>query len=423
MSLIDRYILRAVLTPLILALCVAAMLLLLEQMLRLFDFVLAEQGPVDVVWRMMANLVPHYLGLALPLGVFLGIMLAFRNLSLSSELDALSSSGISFARLLRPVYALVIVLLIFDFALVGYIQPYGSYKYDQIRFDVTSGAFGIRIKAGEFIELDDGVVIRLGSIDKQSRQAGDIFLERTDDKGRKETITARSGGLSASTDLSVLNLALKDGMNVIVAPNGTRIQALAFDAFDMTLDLPAIARFRARGVEATEATFSELWTVMREGREAHPMVYNAFRADFHWRIMQPIAFLILPILALATGVTGRRRASNIKPLIGIILLIAYHEVVQEWGQVMVADGNASPYVTIWGVLIVFALISFFLYNNAIDHARNARLVSRLQNAPIRVAAPLTGRKLDVSLAGVSQVDPQAPAISPVAYNKTKNKMR
>lgn len=102
MGLLDRYILRSVATPLTLALCTAAALLLIEHMLRLFDFVLAEQGPVDVVWRMLANLVPHYLSLALPLGAFLGVLLAFRNLSMSSELDAMKSSGASFGRLLRP---------------------------------------------------------------------------------------------------------------------------------------------------------------------------------------------------------------------------------------------------------------------------------------------------------------------------------
>ena len=128
MNLIDRYILRSVATPLLLALGVAAMLLLLEQMLRLFDFVLAEQGPVSVVWQMLANLLPHYLGLALPLGTFLGVMLAFRNLSMSSELDALNSSGASFGRLLRPVYMLIIVLMAFDFLLVSYIQPYARYE-------------------------------------------------------------------------------------------------------------------------------------------------------------------------------------------------------------------------------------------------------------------------------------------------------
>ena len=31
------------------------MLLLLDKMLRLFDFVVSEGGPVNVVWRMLAN--------------------------------------------------------------------------------------------------------------------------------------------------------------------------------------------------------------------------------------------------------------------------------------------------------------------------------------------------------------------------------
>ena len=63
----------------------------------------------------------------------------------TSELDALNSSGASAARLLRPVYGLVICLVIFDFLLVSYIQPFAGYKYQQIRFDVTSGALGIKI--------------------------------------------------------------------------------------------------------------------------------------------------------------------------------------------------------------------------------------------------------------------------------------
>ncbi|MEL6359565.1 MAG: LptF/LptG family permease, partial [Pseudomonadota bacterium] len=151
MGLIDRYILKTVATPLILSLCIAGMLLLLEQMLRLFDFVLAEQGPVDVVWRMLAHLLPHYMSLALPLGAFLGVLLAFRNLSLSSELDALNSSGASFGRLMRPVFGLIAILMVFDFILVGYIQPLAGYQYRQLKFDVTNGAFGIKIPQGEFV--------------------------------------------------------------------------------------------------------------------------------------------------------------------------------------------------------------------------------------------------------------------------------
>ena len=45
----------------------AAMLLLLEKMLRLFDFVIGAGGPISIVWRMLANLIPEYAGLAIPL--------------------------------------------------------------------------------------------------------------------------------------------------------------------------------------------------------------------------------------------------------------------------------------------------------------------------------------------------------------------
>ena len=90
---LDRYIIRETMTPFWMTLGVAALLLVLERMLRLFDFVINQGGPVDVVFSMLATLLPHYLGLALPIGLFLGILLAFRKLSLGSELDAIRSEA------------------------------------------------------------------------------------------------------------------------------------------------------------------------------------------------------------------------------------------------------------------------------------------------------------------------------------------
>ena len=106
MNQIDRYLAKLILVPLIGTLCLAAMLLILDRMLRLFDFVVSEGGPVTVVWRMLANLIPEYLGLAIPVGLTLGILLAFRKLALSSELDTLRAVGLGYGRLLRVPYAL-----------------------------------------------------------------------------------------------------------------------------------------------------------------------------------------------------------------------------------------------------------------------------------------------------------------------------
>ena len=385
MSLIDRYILRAVMTPLILALCVAGALLLLEQMLRLFDFVLAEQGPVNVVWRMLANLLPHYLGLALPLGAFLGIMLAFRNLSMSSELDALSSSGASFGRMLRPVYLLMLLLMIFDFLLVSYIQPYARYEYRQIRFDVTSGALGIKIPAGEFVDISDRVTIRLGAINKETRNAEEIFLERRTLDGGKTTITAESGAISTTPDISTLLLKLETGRTLIISPDGETIERSEFDSFDLEVALPSIAVFPERGGDEREATFNEILTLLTSpGAKASPL-YDDYRAGFHWRIIHPLTFLVMPILAIATGVTGRRRSSTLKPVIGIAILIVYHELLEEWATVVARNGELSPYISMWGIFAIFLMVSLSLYAGSIDQARAARVAARGQKQTLRVA--------------------------------------
>ncbi len=395
MKLVDRYILRAVATPLLMALGVAAMLLMIEQMLRLFDFVLAEQGPVDVVWRMLANLVPHYLGLALPLGTFLGIMLAFRNLSISSELDALSSSGASFGRLLRPIYLLVLFLMSIDFMLVSYVEPLARYKFQQIRFDVTSGALGIKIPAGEFIEISDRVTIRLGAINAETRDAEDIFLERRNLNGGKTMITARRGAISTTPEITTLLMKLQQGRQVIIDPLGERIQTLNFETFDLEVDLPKIGVFRERGGDEGEATFSEIVALLRTETPSSSPLYYQYNAGLHWRIIHPLTYLIMPILAIAMGVTGRRRASVLKPVIGIAILIVYHEVLEEWGMVVASKGLISPYISMWGLLAVFSFISFALYRGSIDKAHSAKVAARRQTDTVRLAAsdPSSGATL------------------------------
>jgi lipopolysaccharide export system permease protein len=77
-GLIDRYLARSIAVPLIGSLVLAAMLLVLDKMLRLFQYVVDAGGPVSVVWRMLANLLPEYLSLGIPFGLMLGILLAFR---------------------------------------------------------------------------------------------------------------------------------------------------------------------------------------------------------------------------------------------------------------------------------------------------------------------------------------------------------
>ena len=77
---IDRYIFRLVTVPMLAVFAIAASLLVLDKMLRLFDFVAVEGGPVGVVFKMLIALVPEYASLAIPLGLLLGIPVSYTHL-------------------------------------------------------------------------------------------------------------------------------------------------------------------------------------------------------------------------------------------------------------------------------------------------------------------------------------------------------
>jgi lipopolysaccharide export system permease protein len=87
---------------------------------------------VTVVFKMLVNLIPEYAGLAIPLGVMLGILFAFRKLATTSELDVMRAVGLSYTRLLRVPYLITLVLMGVNFAIVGYWQPLARYSYEQM---------------------------------------------------------------------------------------------------------------------------------------------------------------------------------------------------------------------------------------------------------------------------------------------------
>lgn len=152
---IDRYIFKLVVVPMLGVFALAASLLTLDKMLRLFDFVAVEGGPVGVVFKMLGALIPEYASLAIPLGLMLGILVAFRKLATSSELDVLRAVGMSYGRMLRMPYIITAVLMAVNVALVFYVQPVSRYYYEQLEYELRSGALGASIKVGEFTTLAD----------------------------------------------------------------------------------------------------------------------------------------------------------------------------------------------------------------------------------------------------------------------------
>ncbi len=282
-SRIDRYLAKLIFVPLMACLALAAMLLLLDKMLRLFDFVVSEGGPVNVVWRMLANLIPEYLSLGIPIGLLMGILLAFRRLALTSELDTLRGVGLSYGRLLRVPYFYTIVLALLNLAIVGFVQPYARYAYEGLRFELRSGALGASIKVGEFNNLGKRMTLRVERSDDEGRHLHGVFVRAESRDGRTLAVTADLGTFLATDDPDTIILRLSNGRLVHDAPNYRAPRVLSFASHDLPIDLPAIDNFRGRGQGNDELTIPELVRI-GSSDSADERRRDALRANFHFRM-------------------------------------------------------------------------------------------------------------------------------------------
>ncbi len=357
-SLVDRYLARLIAVPLMASLVIAAMLLLLEKMLRLFDFVVSEGGPVNVVWKMLVNLIPEYLGLGIPIGLMLGILMAFRKLALSSELDALRAIGLGYGRLLRVPYVYAIVLALLNLAIVGYLQPYATYAYECLRFELRSGALGASLKVGEFNKLGQRMTIRVESSADEGRQLNGVFVRADNRDGRVVVATADTGGFLATDDPDTIILRLRRGRLVDTAPRYTVPRVLSFQQYDLPINLPAIANFRGRGNVNDELTIPELAKIGRD--RDNRSVSLAARANFHFRMVEVAMMLVLPLLAVALAVPPKRSTSGLGIFLSIVYVVTYHKINQ-YAEQAAAQGRFDPILALWTPFLIFSALIIWMY--------------------------------------------------------------
>ena len=356
---IDRYIFRLVLMPMLAVFLVAASLLMLDKMLKLFEFVGTEGGPISIVFKMLANLLPEYASLAIPLGLMLGIAAAFRKLATTSELDVMRGVGLSYNRLLRVPYAITLVLAGVNLLIVGYLQPLSRYWYEQLDFELRSGALGASIKVGEFTTLQDRVALRIDQSRDNGHRLIGIFARISSSKGQVATISAREGTFLALKDSpDTIILRLTQGQIIQDEP-GMAPRVLSFSRHDLPIDLPAIERFRKRGGKEREYILPELLKIGWSDK-VDRQTRNETRASLNFRLVEVVMMLLLPLLAVALAVPPKRSTSSLGMFLSIIMVVAYHKI-NEYGQAAGAQGRLPSTLALWGPFLLFSLLIVWMY--------------------------------------------------------------
>ena len=377
LTIIDRYILRQVAKPLVTAMVIGLLMLLAERLVRLLDTTLGKKNSFGVVFELLAYLVPHYLGTAIPAALFLGLLFGFNKLSKDSEIDAIMATGTGLHRLARPVILLSMVLAGLSLFIVGWLQPQTRYAYRSVLFDVKNIEVFYLAEEGVFMQAGTRTFI-LDKLNRSNNTFDHVFLFDYKGPGGSETLTATSGVLIPVEGQRRPVLRLDNGHRLKLdrwptLDDNTAIPSASIAEFatsDTPLGKVSDSIFRPRGEDERELTLPELYAQL----DAPPKgsTHNSMLAELHLRIVSVITFFMLPLLAVPFAIGRQRSQRGYRFGLALVIVIAFHEIIEQ-GAVATKVSGLSPWLSMWLAFILITLFAMWRFYTTCFTLRPDRL--------------------------------------------------
>jgi lipopolysaccharide export system permease protein len=396
--IIDRYVLKQIATPLMAAISIGMLMLLAERMVRLLDTTLGKKNSLTMVFEMLAYLVPHYLGTAMPAALFLGLLFGFSKMSKNSEIDAFMAAGIGLHRLVRPVLVLSLLFLLISLWVFGWVQPFARYAYRAVVFEVQNVQIFYLAEEGVFMQADTRTFI-LDKLDRGTNAFEHVFIFNDDPKNGTETVTAIKGSLVEVPGEPRPVLHLENGHRMIFAdppqpgkPAPRPPRLTTFAAADSPIGKVAPDLFRDRGIDERELTLPEL--IAKFTKPPPGATRRSMRAELNKRLIYILTLPILPYLAVPFAVGHRRSQRSFRFGAALVLIIAYHEIVEQ-GSLAVKTSGISPLTAIWlpwGLLVGFTAWRFYVTSFTVGNDPLENLIERVSDLATALRSRIFGAR-------------------------------
>lgn len=359
MGQLNRYLFKRAYTAIGGLIAFAIAVLLLERLLRIFEIVSSSTRPAGDATQMVVNLLPHYLGIAIPMALMLGTIMTIDRFSRSSELSSAFGSGVSLFHMTKPFILISIIMVGFTIFIEGYLQPLGRYGYREVVHSVKQQSFAAILREGMFTKVGK-TTFYAGTSDKETSVEPIFIYEQMDDGGLRITTAAR-GDLIVREETNNPVLQLAQGNGFRISPDKALSGRLGFSASSVAGAINDQS-FRTRGSDERELTSTELFK-NRNGAVFPSLASSINNSALHLRMARAYLLLLLPFIAVPFGINYGRNPSSAGIFIGVVSLLTLQKTL-EFGQSLGAKGVIPPWASVWPLMIIVTLLTFLLYRNS-----------------------------------------------------------
>jgi len=303
------------------------------------------------VLEVMSLQVPLLLGYILPLGLFLGILLAFGRLCVDHEMTVMSACGISRTQFLNMIFVVTIILMLIIGWLMLWEEPVIQRYRVRILTEAMASATIAKLIPGRFQTFANGRwTFYTKKMNKSANEMEDVFLagKQTTANGKTQwdIVMAKKAYEKYWPKQGARFLVFDHGYRNIGIPGQDDYQVIQFSQYGIRLNQVPQKFNHAVKYWST----SKLFQRMSKNKSA--------AAELHWRLAMPISALILALIALSLSYVQPRSGRFAKFFPAILIYIVYADLLfvgRDWIQ----KGKVGPYLGLWwvhGMMFVLALV-------------------------------------------------------------------
>jgi lipopolysaccharide export system permease protein len=343
-TILGRYILREVASAWLVVTAVLLVILLANQVVGVLERAAANQYPQSVVLELIGLGALQYLWVLLPVGLLLGVVLAFGRLYHDSEMAAAFACGAGPVNVYLPVALLATLLTAALAWLTLVLAPQATVRALSLRNEAVRAGQFAPIAPGKFRSFGGGTAVVYAEEVKRDGTLSNVFVERN--RGPVvEVALAQRARRDVTPDGLTHILTLYDGERFEGVPGSAEFRML---------------RFAEHVVPVRVAQSGDTVTAV-EARPTAVLLGStglAERAELQWRIAMPLTCMVLALLAVPLSRLKPRQGRYARVWLAVVIYFLYLNLVSA-GKVWISRGTVPAVLGLWwthAVVVLLALV-------------------------------------------------------------------
>jgi len=374
--IIDRYVIREIVPPFLLALLVFTFILIIPFLIDLAEDLIAKGVPAGTILQLTVTLLPQALALTIPMALLIGLLVALGRLSADREFVVMMACGISPYRLLQPI----LVFSVICWGLTSWVMlkamPDSNQRFREISTEIAMNRAEGEVRPRVFFEDFPNIVLYVREVPTNGQGWLGVLAADTSNPSAPVIFIAKSGRMIVDRQARTINMVLEEGTR-----HSTKLEDPSFyevSKFERTIVslnpesvFPRTGPARGERELSVEELQARAVELQAQGISPHRPIM-----EIHKKFSVPVACFVFAVLGLALGASNRKDGKLAAFVLGIAVIFGYY-VIMFTAEALTKGFWVPAWLSMWIPNILLGAAGVFLL---INRARSA-------DQPIRIPVP------------------------------------